>query len=126
MENEKKKSTVRMMLQICLLPAVGGRTQEAPKSKPDILMATEEKHNCRPVKESAYLKECNTPLSCQTAATVNHIVKYVQCQQIYMFKCEICSNFEMIPDSGFHNSYLEALKTMPWSSAHSILRRGKA
>lgn len=37
---------------ICLLPSVGGRTQEAPKSKPDILMATKELHNCRPVKES--------------------------------------------------------------------------
>lgn len=42
---------------ICLLPSVGGRTQEAPKSKPDILMATKELHNCRPVKESAYPKE---------------------------------------------------------------------
>lgn len=74
MENSKRiHSQDDASETICLLPAVGARTQEASKSKPDILMTTEEMHKCRPVKESAYLKEYKTLLSYQTAATVRMV-----------------------------------------------------
>lgn len=58
MENSKQIQNQEDASDIVfLLPAVGERTQEAPESEPDTLMATGETHKWKPIKESAYLKE---------------------------------------------------------------------